>query len=467
MVQWADVDWSHPLFVSCDEALLSKAVASAENAMPNPAGGWSRFPGLRSFATFPGARTYLAEWNGDLYAATDQGRVYRISRQGAATDVTGVPLSGGHRVMFEAGEDRLLLAAGGPIIEVIGDQTQRLAASAPETTHVAYIDGYLLAIERWSNRFQHTPAGEPTTWNAIDVFSANAKAAPVHAMLVTPYRELLLAGPKHIEQFERLPNGNQPFSRRWTTGQGVLYPYTLVTDETGTYGINGKHEFVRFAGQVGQDHGEPVGLLLANIDDWTDAWAQSISVDGEPAVVLQMPFATNAYGTRGVTLLLQLRTKRWSFLYGQVAAEGVPSRYPAWSFCQAWGRTYVGVPGGVAVLDRNAFDNLGETAPFLLRSGHVDKFGPSRIDDSRIRIKRGVGSRNADRPPMLGLRVNRDNLGFDQWQWEPLGVEGQGNMIAHFGPQGCADTWQFEIALTDAVAAEFVSMQVHVERLSW
>ena len=467
MVQWADFDWSAPMYVSCDEALLSRSVASAENAAPNPAGGWSRFPGLRMFAAFPGDRTYLTEWNGDLYAATEQGKVWRVSRDGATHDVTGVPLAGGKRVMFEAGEDRLLMAAGGPIVEVIGDRTQRLSPEAPETTHVAYIDGYLLAIERWSNRFQHTPPGEPTKWDPIDVFAANAKASPVHAMLVTPYRELLLAGPKHIEQFERLPNGNQPFSRRWTTGQGVLYPYTLVTDDTGTYGINGKHEFVRFAGQVGQDHGEPVAALLANIDDWTDAWAASVSVDGEPAIVLQAPFATNPHGTAGVTLLMQVRTKRWSFLYGYDRTLALPTRYPAWSFTQAWGKTFVGVPGGVALLDRQAFDNLGETSPFLIRSGHVDKFGPARIDNTRIRLKRGVGTRTADRPPVVGLRVNRDNLGFDQWQWEPLGVEGEGHMIAHFGPQGCADTWQFEIRVTDPVAVEFVSMQIHVERLSW
>ena len=455
------------MFISADEAILSRAVASAENALPNAAQGYSRFPGISTFATLSGTRTFLVEWNGDLYAATDEGRVYRISRDGVASDITGVPLAGGKRVMFEAGEDRLLMAAGGPIIEVIGGTTQRLASTAPETTHVAYIDSYLLAIEQWSNRFQHSPPGEPTVWNDIDVFSANAKAAPITAMLVTPYRELLLAGPRHIEQFERLPNGNQPFSRRWTTGQGVLYPYTLVADETGTYGINGKHEFVRFAGQVAQEHGEAIGMLLANIDDWTDAWAQSLSIDGEPSIVLQAPFATNPYGTQGVTLHLQLRGKRWNFLYGWDSDAAVPARYPAWSFVQAWGRTYVGIPGGVGLLSQSTFTNMGEVSPFLIRSGHLDKFGPSRIDDLRIRLKRGVGSRTADRAPLIGLRVNRDNEGFDQWNWEPLGVQGDGMMIVHFGPQGCADTWQFEIRITDPVAVEFVSMQIHVERLSW
>lgn len=466
MSQWADVDWSKAMNVSVDEAILSQAVATIENAIHNPAGGMSRFPGLTMFAAFPGQRTYLTEWNGDLYAATDAGRLYRVSRQGVVADVTGVPISGGSRVMFDASDDRLLMAAGGPIIQLNGQRTERLSPQAPETTHVVYIDGYLIAIERWSNRFQYSQPGEPEVWNAIDVFAANAKASPVHAALVTPYRELLLGGPKHIEQFERLPNGTQPFSRRWTTGQGVLYPYTLVSDDTGTYGINGKHEFVRFAGQVGQDKGKAIGMLLANVDDWTGAWSGSVSVAGDAYVVLQAPAATNPYGTKGLTLLLDIEGNRWSFLYGYDRDRAEVTRYPAWSFVSAWGRVFVGVPGGIATLDAMAFENLGQPSPFVIRSGHIDKFGPSRIDDLRIRVKRGVG-RRTERAPLIGLRVNRDNTGFDQWQWEALGVEGEGHTIAHFGPQGCADTWQFEIRVTDPVAVEFVSQQIRVERLSW
>lgn len=467
MVQTADFSWERPLFAAADEAILSQAVATIENATANQAGGMTRFPGLKAFAEIPGDRIYPVEWDGDLYAANNQGRFYRIGRDASVTDVTGVPISGGRRVMFEAGEDRLLMAAGGPIIELVGRKTVRLSNDAPETTHVAYIDGYLLAIERWSNRFQHTPPGQPTVWNAIDVFSANAKPFPVTAMLVSPYRELFLAGPKHIEQFERLPNGSQPFSRRWTTGQGIAYPYTLVSDDTGTYAINLKNEFVRFAGQVSQDQGDAVSLVLASIDDWTDAWAQAISLDGEAHIVLQMPMASNVHGTKGVTLLLALRTKRWSFLYGFDRATASASRYPAWAFAQAWGRVFAGVPGGIAVLDRDTYENLGEPAPFLIRSGHVDKFGTSRIDGCRLRMKRGVGRRADGRMPLVGLRVNRDNEGFGQWQWEPLGEEGQTNMVVEFGPQGIADTWQFEIRVSDPVQVEFVSQQIRVERLRW
>jgi hypothetical protein len=466
MAQWADVEWK-ALYASADEAILTTASATIENATYNPAGGLSRFPGLRPFVSIPGQRVYLKPWNGDLYAATDQGRLWRIGRQGTTLDVTGVPISGGQRVIMEATDDRLVLAAGGPILALQGRRTEVLSRDAPETTHVAFVDGYLIAIERWSQRFLHCAPGEYDKWDPLDVFSANAKADALNAVAVTPYRELLLAGEESIEQFERLPNGSQPFSRRWSAGEGVAYPYTLTSDKTGTYGVNPRHEFVRFAGQVSQEQGEPVGLVLSKIDDWTDAWAQSVTMFGDPYVVLQAPDATSqAYQTKGVTLLMNQRDRRWAFLYGFDRERGVPARYPAWSFASIWGRTFAGVPGGIAEVSDGTYDLLGQPMPFVIRSGHIDKFGPSRVDNLRIRIKRGVGEASG-RAPQIGIRVNRDNRGFGPFQWRGLGTEGRREMTIEFGGQGASDTWQWEMRVTDPVDVQFVGMQILVERLGW
>ena len=215
-----------------------------------------------------------------------------------------------------------------------------------------------------------------------------------------------------------------------------------------------------------QEQGEPIGLLLARIDDWTDAWAQSITMFGDPYVIMQMPSATSPHGTAGVTMLINQRDKRWSFLYGFDRERAVPTRYPAWSFASIWGRTFAGVPGGVAEVDMDTFELQGSPLPFVVRSGHIDKFGPSRVDNLRIRIKRGVGQA-AGRAPQIGLRVNRDNKGFGQWVWRALGTEGQREMVIYFGGQGSAHTWQWEMRVTDPVDVQFVSMQIQVERLGW
>ena len=65
------------------------------------------------------------------------------------------------------------------------------------------------------------------------------------------------------------------------------------------------------------------------------------------------------------------------------------------------------------------------------------------------------------------MRVNRDNMGFDQWMFEDLGRPGERDMMIRFGSVGSADTWQFEIAVSDNVEVEFSGMKIQVERLSW
>ncbi len=466
MVQWAVFPWSERLYADGDEALLTHAVAAVENAYSNAAGGHSRFPGLTLFATTGGNQNYVFEWKKQLFCATDVGRLYRMTESGAVQDVTGTPISGGKRAIFSPTDDQLLIAAGGPIIALSGDKTAILSPDAPASSHVAYIDGYVIAVENDSQRFQYADPGEPTVWNPINVFSADGKADDLSALAVTPYRELLLAGEDSVEQFERLANGNQPFSRRWSTGEGVAYPYTFLADKTGTYGVNKRYEFVRFFGQISQDQSGDIGIVLEKIDDWAEAWTAEMSVKGQKFIVLQAPHATNAYGTPGVTMLLDYRNRKWSFLYGWDAAAQLPGRWPGWSTARCWGKVFVGVPGGVAAVDDKAFQAVGQMTRFLIRSAHVGKFGPSRIDDVKIQIKRGIGVYGGAEP-VIGLRVNRDNLGFDQWTYEPLGLPGERNMTIHFGGQGAADTWQFEIAVSDNVAVEFVDMEIYVERLRW
>lgn len=467
MVQWADFPWNEKLYANADETILRRAVAAVENAFANDAGGHSRFPGLKAFATTGGNRNVLKEYGGGLFAAADNGRLYSITKSGAVTDVTGAPLVGTGRPVFAALDDQLVVAAGGPILSLRTGRTARLAASAPATTHVAFVDGYTIAIEARTQRFRYSDPGEPTVWNDLSVFSADGKGDPLNAAIVTPYRELLLCGHESIEQYERLPNGSQPFARRWTTGDGVAYPHTIVADRSGTYGVNTRAEFVRFFGQVAQAQSDNVGLLLSKIDDWTGAWANEVTIQGDKFIILQMPAATNAYETKGVTFLYDYRGRRWSQLFGWDDNIQMPTRWPGWSVAYAWGKVFVGVPGGIAELDPDTYDAVGQRQRFLIRSGHVDKFGPSRIDNVRVRIKRGVGALAPADRPLIALRPNRDQEGFDQWQYEDLGRPGERNMVIEFGPQGMASTWQFEIAVSDPVSVEFVAMQVHVERLRW
>lgn len=462
--KWRDVPFAEKLFTNVKEAVLTKASAALENCFINEAGGHSRFPGLTQRIELGGAaRVYLSEWQGDLMAESG-GRLHRINRSLTAEDITGVPVSGGRRTIFAEGDGELLMAAGGPIVRFAGAQTEVLSADAPEATHVGYLDGYVLANEKDSGRFQHSAANDSKTWDPLDVFAANGNPDNVTSLAVTPYRELLVCGVKSVEQYERLPTGDIPFFRRWAVGEGIFAPYTLVADKDGNWGVNDKYEFVRFTGQTSQSVGDDLGLTFEGVDDWTDAWAVQMNLRGQKFILLQIPRATNVYGTQGITALHDYRQGKWYSLYGWDDALALPARWPGWSYQQIWGRHFVGGEGKIYELDASVFQNAGKVQRMMGRTAHVDSFGEVSIDNVRMRVKRGVVGPNAD-IPVLSLRCLKDNRTWTRWVRKSLGRSGDTDMFIEFGPMGQCSTMQFEWEITDQCEVEAVKLQVQLSPL--
>jgi hypothetical protein len=469
MPQWADFPWKAAMFANADESILRQAPAAAENCYANAAGGFSRFPGLKQFASMPGAgRVVLHPWKNELLAVGQDGRVRLVRRDGTFEDRTGAPLVGTGRPVFAATDEQIVIASGGPLISLSRDKTEILSQEAPNSTHVAFIDSYLVAIEAFSGRFSYCDPGQYRVWNPLSVFSADGKPDDLNACVVTPFRELLLCGEDSIEQFERLQSGTVPFYRRWSTGEGLAFPYTLVADVAGTYGVNMRREFVRFSAQVSREQSENVALALEEVDDWTDAWADTINIKGQRFVILQAPHAyVQHYNVRGLTLIFDYRTRKWAFLWGWDDAAGTPARWPGWSIASQWGKTLVGVDNGVAELDVNTFDNLGKPQRVLLRSAHVDDFNRSRIDNVQLRLRRGFVPYGAERQAKVAMRMIRDNGRATEWAWRDMGAPGENEMVLRYGGFGYAATWQMEIMCSDPVPFEFVRAQVYVERVSW
>lgn len=354
-LQWLKVPLDTKLSLNVDETSLGVGMAEIENGYVTEQGNHSRFPRPRLFASLGDVgRVYLNEWRGDLVAATSYGRFYRIARDGIATDRTGLVVAGGERVVFAQTEDELVMAAGAEIVRFAGDRTEILdeSGNAPLSTHVGYIDGYIVALERDSGRFFNSGAGLARQWNTLDVFAANGSPDNITSLTVTPFRELLLCGPKSVEQFERLSGGDFPFFRRWSIGDGVFAPYMLTFADTAVFTVNHLRELVRFSGQQTLSVGDDIGKALEKVDDWTDAWMggfpdKPLHLRGQKFLVMQMPNATTPYDTKGLTFLYDYRLKRFSRLYGWDAQRGVPTRWPGWSHWTIWGRHFVGGEGAV------------------------------------------------------------------------------------------------------------------------
>lgn len=474
---WLQVPLGTKLVTNLRESVLSNGLARLENSFVNEAGGHSMTPPLRLLHDFGSDDDlYLQDWRGDLILAAESGKVWRMGRNRAVQDLTGIPLSGGKRAIFAKTELGLALAAGERILDLFGETTRVLSADAPLSTHVAYLDGYLIAIERDSGRFYHSRPGRYQTWDPLDVFTAEGTPDNLTCAIVTPYRELILGGLDSVEQFEAFPAGDRPFFRRWATGEGVLAPYTLCHGDNASWCVNGEAEWVRFSAQTSQPASGDVGISLETVTDWTGAWAKRLHMRGQKFLLLQIPRARNVYGTAGLSMLYDYRTGRWASLFGFDEKSGLPVHWPVSDVhvMREWGEIIVA--GGGKVYRMVADDEIGPAFPpdspgtdmlvrMLGRTGHVDDWGECRVDNCRMRLRRGFLGHGADaRYNTIRLRVNRDRAGFGPPIERSLGAHGETDPIVEFGLQGSAHTFQFEYETFQA-GCEVVSMEVQITEL--
>lgn len=459
--QWLDIPIGEKLYQNVSETELTRAQAAMENCFVTEAEGLRRFYGIDPWLTLPNeGRVYVfGDRHFNLIAVTDRGNVYRIDEEANFDNVTGVPVQGGKRPIQSDTPDGVMIAAGGPLIRLGKAKTDILSEDAPNASHVQFIDNFVLVNDE--GRFQHSNAGDFTTWDPLDVFAVNSKPDFITAMLVTPFSEIMLAGAQSVEQYERLTGGATaaPFFRRWPVGEGVSAPYTMLHADNALFFVNHRNEFVRSSGQTSQPVSVDIGAVLQQPGlDWSEAWVggfpdRPLSFDGQFFILLQLPHATNPYGTKGLTFVYDYRAKRWFTLYGWDADLGVPTRWPGWSHWPLWGEVFIGADAGrIGKLSKTVHTNFGETQRMLSRTAHLSKAGELEIDDLRMHLRRGVGSYTTE--PVLRLRCQRDNRGFGRWITKGLGLTGDRQMTIHFGPMGIGHSFQWEIEITDDAVVE-------------
>lgn len=467
--KWQDFPLDRPLYANVDADAVVGYQTAVENGYLTELKGQSRFPGLDDFATLDdNGRVYLHDLNGDLVAATSKGQVYRVDQAGNVTNVTGVPVSGSRRVILAKTNKDLLMAAGGSIVRLRSDKTELLSKDAPLSTHVGWIDGYALGIEIDSGRLYHSAAGIPESWDPLDTFAADGNPDNINSMIITGFREILLGGQNSIEQFERVQSGDVPFFRRWSVGDGVSAPYAMIFADNTVWTINNLIEAVRFAGQTSQAVSEDVGALLEAVDDWTDAWIggypdRPLHIRGHKFIVLQMPHATNPYGTKGITLLLDYKRLHWSELYDWSNDDGVPTRWPGWSHWTLWGRHFVGGEGKIYEISKTGYQNAGSPQRWLVRTSVMAVGDEAHLYDFRLQIKRGVGTSGISSP--ISVRCSRDGAAWSNRVVRNLGVAGNRNQMLEFGSFGIANTFQFEITTSADCPVELIKAQYKAEEV--
>ncbi len=470
MGKLVDIKLDKKLFKNVDESMLTGSLAALENCFVTESKGISRFPGLKEFCNFGGsADITMNKFGTDMIAVGTDGRSFRVDDSGDFDAISGTQVLGGNRTSFAKTRDGLMMAAGSQIIKFNGVENSVLSPDAPLSSFIGYIDGYVIAVEKGSGRFQHSALNDFSSWSALNTFGVDESPDDINALLITPFNEILFSGEESIEQYERNPGAVVPFFRRWSTGDGIAEPYTLCYADNFAWGLNDEGEFSRISGQSSQNVGNDMQKEfdyrygLGNIGSLNKAWASPIFIKGQKFIVFQSPEATNSYGTSGFTAIFDIRQRRWFEIFGWNAELGVPDLWKGRSVFRMFGKTFIGGEGKIYQLDPDTYNNDNEIQRAYVRTAHFDSLGSSRIDKVRMTLKRGVGSYTEN--PKITFRANPDNRGFNNIQTRDLGNTADGDMIIEFGSQGIADTWQFEWSVTDNVEFELRRLQVEATKI--
>lgn len=471
MGEWVDIELNKKLFKNVDEDALTSTYGALENCFVTEANGLSRFPGLREFVNLGGnSDIHMSRFGNDMIAVGTDGLTHRIDTDGNSQKIEGAPVLGGQRTTFARTREGLMMAAGAQIIKYDGEKNTVLSKDAPLSSRIGYLDGYVIAVEKESGRFQHSNLNDFAAWPGINTFGVDSQPDNITCMIITPFNEILFGGEDSIEQYERYVGGSVPFFRRWGIANGISEPDTLCFFDNAAWGLNEKYEFSRFSGQTSQSVSDDIQkdiedkFNVAGLDRLNKSWATPVNIKGQKFIIFQAPEASNIYGTKGFTAVFDVRRGSWFEINGWDASAGVPTRWPGVSVFALWGKTFVGGKGKIYELANDAYTNDNAVQRAYVRTAHFDTLGSMRVNGVRLTLKRGVGS--YEKNPRIMFRSNPDTKGFNNWQTRELGRTGADSMLIEFGAQGMADTWQFEFAVTDDCPFEMRRLQANVTEIA-
>ena len=461
-LRWRPLDISKKLFQNVNAAILPAGFSVLENAYITETGGHQRFPVLKTFTTLSsGGIVYPYEWRGQLVCATSTGKVFIVAPDGTEREIAGTPLAGGRRVVFAETEDRLLMAAGDQIIQFDGDELSVLSKDAPSrVTHIAYLGGFVVANDLGTQLFFHNEtAGDYDTWRALDVFAADRDPDTINSLIGNDFNELIIGGEHSIEQHEL--GINSIFSFRFRISGSVFAPYTLVFTNNAAWALASNREFIRISGQSTKPFSEDIARTLEAVDDWTDAWAHPVAVDGQDFIILQAPLATNPDGNAGLTFLMDVRNDRWSNLYVQ-GTSGLRDIWPGYSYAyhDRLNRRFVGSDQGVLYEMTTTFSDAAKVQKVRGRSAPYAP-GFVAIENVRMRVERGVGA--ADANPIIRFRAHRDGRP-SRWVQRSLGGAGVHAPYIEFGGFGSGSAFEFEWEYSEPTALNIRALEAQVTR---
>lgn len=297
-------------YANVDEFELSAFSPAIVNFYPNENKSLVKKPGTYAYLNLgtnqPVRGMFYWESTRSILAVSHT-KVFKISvDDGAITDVTSAPVGSVYPPTFANDGTTVWIATGGRMVTLVdgGLTTYVNDVDAPtEVTHVAYIDGYIIANKLNSNEFHWTDAFDRSTWNALSFGNAESDPDPVVAIHVY-WRQVYIFGTHTVEVWYN--DGVTPFSR--IEGQflhiGCAAPYSICQAGGEVYWLNNER-------QVTKTNGRGISVVSSAYQRVMDEAISIVDATAVPMAVAGQGFILFNFTSAAMTLVYNYKIKEW------------------------------------------------------------------------------------------------------------------------------------------------------------
>jgi len=337
-------------------------------------------------------------------------------------------------------------------------------AQAPVTaSHIAGLDGYLIANAANSNRFYFSEVADFNTWSALDFASASGNSDYILALHVFR-RELYLFGQETTEIWEN--DGVSPFIRipGGYIETGISAPHSVVQNDEGIFWLSSRRRIVKYNGSNLEVVSTPYDSLIGKMSDVSDATSDRMVVSGKEFLLFHFPAGN-------VTLVWNVTNGTWSKWGKYDSTAGSYDRFNAHRYVDipSWNMRLMGSLDGAKIY--SVSDTLYQDDSTDIRSlrttGHIN-YGTTQEKQSqeiRLTLRRGDAAVTTTTSPKLMLRWRDNNRYWSQEKQIDLGLTGETDIVARLTRTGIYRTRQYQISCTENVPYVLVDAEEDIEVL--
>jgi hypothetical protein len=204
-------------------------------------------------------------------------------------------------------------------------------ADAPiAATHVAFIDGYIIA--NFGDAVYRSALDNALLWDSTWFFETESISDSVNALFVADSK-IFAFGPTTLEIWNNAGlSGATPFARERVVERGLIAPYSVLRANNTFYWLNEERRLVFLNGAIVQSVSLPVDRSFADITTVDDAFGTLWRVGGKYFLVFSFPTEDKTWA---YDLILD-KWYPWGF-WNKSRGKYQRVTYSTMTYMQAWG----------------------------------------------------------------------------------------------------------------------------------